>query len=829
MAGADAGLKGLCLAVAWLLGMAAHLQQAELPNVGVHAALLVAGLFLLAACVRRTRWSMPAGALGAALAAFALAGLQAHARLAQRLDAALEGQDIVVTGVVSSLPQRSADGWRFRFAVEQAQLRGTPVHLPETVSLGWYAGYADEPELTAAQSSLRAGQRWRFTVRLKQPHGSLNPQGFDAELWLFEQGIGANGYVRASRDAIARKLADDAGAPIERARQHVRDALLAHVSDARAGGVLAALTVGEQAAIDHDDWDVFRQTGVAHLMSISGLHITMFAWLAGLGCRALWRRSAWLMLKAPAPLAARWGGLAAAAAYALFSGWGVPSQRTVYMLASVTLLMQLGVRWPWPLVLLSAAVLVSALDPWALLQPGFWLSFVAVGVLMASSPVSKDHPRSAFGAPPHRGAASGPAEPDPRRPLGFGWFGRAVWPGVRDGLRTQAVATVGLTPLSLVFFQQVSLVGFAANLLAIPLVTLVVTPLALLGVLWSPLWSVAALCVQGLNAYLAWLLTMPGAVWGAAVAPAWAQAAGLIGGALLMLPLPWRLRLLAVPLLLPLLWPPLPRPAFGHFELIAADIGQGTAVLVRTRHQTLLYDAGPQYGRDSDAGQRVLLPLLRTLGEQRLQRIVLSHRDTDHVGGAAALLHTLPVGELDSSLEDRHPLLALASANNVTTQRCSAGQAWQADGVRFTVLRPEAADYERPMKSNAMSCVVRVEGSAQSALLTGDMEAEQERALLANVPGGALRSDVLLVPHHGSRTSSTAALLDAVRPRVAVVQAGYRNRFGHPAPDVMARYAERGIDVVRSDRCGAWRWAADGAMSCERQLSRRYWHHVSGQ
>jgi len=265
------------------------------------------------------------------------------------------------------------------------------------------------------------------------------------------------------------------------------------------------------------------------------------------------------------------------------------------------------------------------------------------------------------------------------------------------------------------------------------------------------------------------------------------------------------------------------RPEPGRFDLLAADIGQGTAVLVRTRHQTLLYDSGPQYGRDSDAGQRVLLPLLRSLGEPTVQRLVLSHRDSDHVGGAAALLRALPVGEMDASLEDGHPLLALAAARHVPARRCGAGQSWEADGVRFTMLRPEASDYDRQLKSNAMSCVLRIEGAGQSALLTGDMEAAQEREMVTREGAAALKSDVLVVPHHGSRTSSTAELLDAVKPRVAVVQVGYRNRFGHPAPDVVQRYVDRGIGVVRSDRCGAWWWHADGTMACERERARRYW------
>ncbi|HEY8710848.1 MAG TPA: ComEC/Rec2 family competence protein, partial [Burkholderiaceae bacterium] len=251
--------------------------------------------------------------------------------------------------------------------------------------------------------------------------------------------------------------------------------------------------------------------------------------------------------------------------------------------------------------------------------------------------------------------------------------------------------------------------------------------------------------------------------------------------------------------------------------------GQGTAVLVRTRSHLLLFDAGPQYSRESDAGQRVLLPLLRARGEARIDTLVLSHRDLDHVGGAGAVLKALPVEDVLSSLELDHPLLAAAQH----TTRCSAGQSWVWDGVRFDVLRPAEADYQRSLKSNAMSCVLRIDGGGRSALLTGDIEREQEAALLAG-SAGALRSDVLIVPHHGSRTSSSAAFLDAVQPRAAVFQAGYRNRFHHPAPDVLERYRARGIGIIATPACGAWRWdtrAAPAGM-CEREASRRYWHHA---
>ena len=804
MGGADTGRRLAGLALAWLAGVVLHLQTQSLLSATVYgAAMALGGLGLGAAW--RWRRAFAVALLSVALLGWGGSGWRACLRLAEALAPALEGQDLVVTGVVASLPQQSASGLRFRFAVDDASLRGQPVSVPPLIGLGWYKGFHEDAVLSQPQSELRAGQRWRFTLRLRQPHGNVNPHGFDYELYLFEQGVRAVGYVR---DAPTLRLDSAAGLPVERLRQRVRDAIDAHVADRRAAGVLAALAVGDQGAIEREDWELFRATGIAHLVSISGLHVTMFAWLAGLGIAALWRRSQAAMLWLPAPQAARWGGFAAAAAYAVFSGWGVPSQRTVWMLATVTVLQALGLRWPWLLVLLAAAVVVTVFDPWALLQAGFWLSFVAVGLLMASEPVLR---------------APTTTRPEPVSRW-RGWASR-LGAAARSGLGTQWRVTLGLTPLSLVFFQQVSLVGFAANLVAIPLVTLVITPLALLGAAAPPLWQVGAWVVQQLTVCLAWLASVPGAVWVVPVAPGWAQWAGLLAAVVLVLPVPWRARLLALPLLLPLLWPARAVPEPGQFELLAVDVGQGTAVLVRTRGHLLVYDAGPQYSRDSDAGQRVLLPLLRARGERRIHRLLLSHRDTDHVGGALAVMKGLPVGELLSSLEASHPLL-VDRPHAPRTQRCEAGQSWVWDGVRFDVLRPQAGDYARSLKSNAMSCVLRISGAGGSALLTGDIEHEQESALVAE-HGPALRSDVLIVAHHGSRTSSTAEFLAAVAPQTAVIQAGYRNRFAHPAPEVLARLRERGIHTLTSPLCGAWRWnsAQSAAGRCERETTRRYWRH----
>lgn len=831
---ADAGLRLAALMLSWLCGVALQLQQPQLwPAPGYAAAGAAAALsawvaaraaMRAAGAVRQQARRQPlpvalpaavlASVLAAALAGFAYTGARAGWRLAERLPAALEGRDLELTGIVTGLPQPGPQGLRFDFAVEAARLDGVVVASPARVSLNWGRGFDADPLLGAAPPPIEAGQRWRLPVRLRQPHGLMNPGGFDLELWLFEQRIGATGNVRTA-DGSARLLDARAGRPVDRLRQRLRDAILLRVAEPRAAGVLAALAVGDQAAIARDDWELLRTTGIAHLMSISGLHVTMFAWLAGGLAGLAWRRCGRCLLWRPAPPVARWCGVAAAAAYALLAGWGVPAQRTVLMLAAVAALRSGGLRWPPLLVLLAAAAAVTLLDPWALLQAGFWLSFAAVGLLMV-------------GDPPHRRPAAA-----------AGW--RRALQGLRGGVRSQAVASLGLAPLTLIFFQQVSVVGFVANLVAIPLVTLLITPLALLGVVWQALWRPAAWLVDALAQGLALLAAWPWAVWSVPAAPPWAAAAAALGIALLLLPLPPRLRLLGLLLLLPLAAPPLDRPAEGRFEVVAADVGQGSAVLVRTRGHLLVVDAGPRYSPEADAGERVLLPLLRSRGETRIDRLVLSHRDADHVGGAASLLAGMPVAAISSSLESGHPLLREPQAHDpggppqgqmppraarsLAVERCAAGQRWVWDGVRFEFLHPLPGEPPPGTPTNARSCVLHVEaGDGRSLLLPGDIEAAQEAALVARA-GAQLRAMVLVLPHHGSRTSSTQDFLLAVAPGAALAQSGYRNRFGHPAPEVEARVHALGIELLRSDRCGAWTWDAQGASRCERQAAARYWHY----
>ncbi len=854
--------------LAWCLGVALQLQQAVLWPVSAY----VLGL----ACSGVLAWRlwhwihkeptdrhMPVAAcwvvclLVWAAMAFHVTGLHALTR-AHTMEPVLEGQDLDVVGVVQAMPQRQDLGWRFRFRIEQAWRLGASgdrhalqidADVPAQVVLGWYGQEGSHDSgwnLSPLPEPVKPGERWRLRVRLKAPHGHLNPRGFDYELWLWEQGIRASGYVRThAKDPVPQRMGRTWTHPIEAWRQTVRDRLLTQLSPtgsdaeaARRAGVVAALVTGDQAAIERSDWDVFRAAGVSHLMSISGLHVTMFAWLASAIVGWAWRRSAlWGFngaLRWPAAHVGAWSGLVLATFYALFSGWGVPAQRTLLMLG-VMLLLRLSVRqWPGALVWLMACTVVLACDPWALLQPGFWLSFVAVGVLMAHAPATLRANDPNTGAP-QRDAQNAPTWRATTTPLhrehrwgawalldwGAPWA-RMVGAKLQALLREQATVTLALAPLTLLFFGQVSLVGLLANLLAIPWVTLVVTPLAMLGVGVPWAWDAAAWALMPLQVVLGWLATWPMATWSSAMPPWGLALLALLGavGLVLRLPLSWKL------LCLPLLWPVLfwspPRPAPGSFELLAADVGQGNAVLVRTATHSLLYDAGPRYSAESDAGHRVLVPLLSQMGE-RIDTLMLSHRDSDHTGGAAAVLAMQPQAALWSSLEDEHSLHALRPG----WTRCQTGQAWVWDGVRFEVLHPAAAPgpLVRARKPNEVSCVLRISTPQASVLLAGDIEVAQELAL---VQSGLAPVDVLLVPHHGSKTSSSLPFLQALQPRLALVQAGYRNRFGHPAESVVARYRGEGIALIESSRCGAatWRSNAPDQVHCERQERQRYWHHA---
>ncbi|NBW54833.1 MAG: DNA internalization-related competence protein ComEC/Rec2, partial [Betaproteobacteria bacterium] len=740
--------------------------------------------------------------------AFASVAWRAKAFQKDELPASLQGLDLDVTGKVMGLPQRQADGWRFRFQISEAFRQGsqTPLALPQQLQLGWYANESTDAH---ALPTLQVGQRWRLPLRLKQPHGLVNPGGFDMELWLWEQGIHATGYVRTGANSFAPVLLDHAFVwwDIEAWRQAARDRIQTRVNEPRWAAVVSALLLGDQAGMDRADWEVFRATGVAHLMSISGLHITLWACVARWLIAWCWRRSdlwgrSWC-LWIPAPHAAHWGGLLMAWAYALFSGWGVPSQRTVAMLASVCVLHSQAVRWPLHTQWLLAMVVVVVLDPWALLQAGFWLSFVAVAMLFMGQPAK------AIPAPDAWKISTTAVDKY-----------MAAWQHLCALCKEQWLISICLAPLCVVLFQQVSVVGLLANLFAIPWVTWVVTPLAFAGLVWTPFWQVSAWAAQSLCSVLEPMAHWSWAVWHTAAPPWWLALIGMAGAVMWAFARKKVPRFLGLLLIVPCLcWLP-DRPSTGTVEVLAADIGQGNAVLVRTATHSLLFDTGPRYGSDSDAGERVWLPLLQRMAE-RLDLLILSHQDADHTGGALSVHAAQPQAEILSSITASHWL-----GQSLTMQRCEAGQRWQWDSVTLEVLHPLAIDYQQNLTPNARSCVLRIHAQDQTVLLTADIEAFQEQALVERL-GEKLQADVLLVPHHGSKTSSTEVFLKTVNPRMAWVQAGYRNRYGHPAPAVMSRYAAQGIPVWDSPHCGAMHWRSDAPMQvdCERDRQRRYWHH----
>lgn len=756
-------------------------QQATLPawpvvvSAGVSAALLVWG-------ARRYGATVPAVRLIAVLAAgFALgfgwaAGL-AKVRMADRLLPVLEGRDIVVTGVVASLPQAFDRGVRFHFDVEEG---AAPAQLPSRLALAWY-------DTADGRAALQPGERWRFTVRLKRPHGSANPHGFDYEAWLLERGIGATGYVR-TRDGQTR-LDDLVGHPrylIERARAQIRDKLHAALPAQRYTGVLVALAVGDQRAIAPEDWRLYIRTGVGHLMSISGLHVTMVSGLCAWLVYAAWRRSSRLLIALPARKAAALAGALAALLYCLLAGFAVPAQRTLYMLSVVALTFWLDRMQSSMRVLALALFVVLLLDPWAIVSPGFWLSFGAVALMLYAGVMRDD----------------------------VHWAIR--W------ARVQWAISLGLAPLLLLLFQQVSLVAPLANAIAIPVVSLVVTPLALLAAVTPGHWLafVAHAVLVPLMGLLTWFDTLPAAVWEQHAPAAWTLLPALLGIVWLLAPRGVPARWLGVLLFLPLYAVAPPRPAAGEVWLDALDVGQGLALVVRTQSHALLYDAGPAYGEEANAGDRVVLPFMRGIGLPSLDALVVSHADNDHAGGALPVVQGKAVPLLWSSLDPGHVVHDAAPAR----VPCRAGVQWEWDGVRFNFLHPAAHAPAAKLRTNRRSCVLRIESPHGAALLTGDIEAPDE-ALLLRDPS-ALRADVLIAPHHGSKTSSTAAFLDAVRPTHALFTVGYRNRFGHPHPDVLARYADRRVLVWRSDLDGAISVRfTEGAPTVRayRRESRRYW------
>ena len=699
-----------------------------------------------------------------------------HVRLADWLPIELQGKDFAVSGWVDGFPNASTGQVSFSFRVEAGEPEGT---VPERLRLTWYG---PPPE------AIRPGSVLDLVVRLKRPRGLMNPGGFDYARWLFQEGYGATGYVREGRFA-----ARETGGIARRwlmLRARLADSIQAAAATKDAAALQVALSIGERFGFEDSHWRTLQRTGTSHLVAISGLHVGLVAGLIFLLAR-------WIALRLPVAVASRNAEVAASACllaaglYAALAGFTVPTQRALIMLV-VAQLALLGRRSVDMSSGLSAAVLlVLAWDPAAPLSASFWLSFIAVALLwqLARSEYSRG------------------GNEDALRPVA----------GIA---RVQWYMSLGLVPVTALFFNQVSLISPFVNVIAIPLFSFVLVPLTLLASAAVHLHPVGDYAVALAGAPLQWTWNALAAAgewpWSSVVLtplPAWILAIAATGTLAAMAAWPLPARNLAWLALVPVLWWEPARPGQGGAVVDVLDVGHGLAVLVETRSHTLLYDAGALYRSGFDTGREIVLPAMRAKSWETLDRVVVSHADNDHAGGVPAVLEAYPDAQVLMGPDVELP----------GGEICRAGQAWTWDEVRFEVLHPDPAFHRR---GNDSSCVLKVVTSAGSLLLTGDVETAGERALMADA--SSLASDVVIVPHHGSATSSSAALVAATAPDHALVSAGYLNHWGFPKPQVVQRWQGAGAAMVSTGDAGAVRVIFEPGKPVQvrgqRASQRRYWN-----
>jgi competence protein ComEC len=667
--------------------------------------------------------------------------------------------ELEVQGEVASLPERhtlppepqdddesaaaapvTAYDWRFLFRPDRP---AREAGMPSLVRVSWYRG----------TQTVQGGQCWRLRLRLRAPHGNLTPGGFDYEAWLFEQGIGATATVRTATPCSA------SGYSLLALRQTIAGRLQQWLPQQAALGMVLGLVVGDRGLLTPADWDVFRITGTSHLMAIAGLHIGMLAAAVFFLLRWNWSLFPALCLRLPAQKAAALAAALAASGYALLSGFEPPAQRALLMLLAGFFSLWLERPALLPRALVLAWLAIVAANPAALLSPGLWLSFGAVAAIFL--------------------VARGRVQPLP------GW---------RAFLGVQPALSLALLPLSFLFFQGGGWIGPLANLVVVPAFT-VLLPLLLFATAaaWLvpaaglPLLQAVAAAIGWIRAALGWAAANAPAAWVAASPQPGALALAALGAVLLLLPRGVPLRRLAVLCLLPLLLAPDLAPRQG-FSLAALDVGQGLAVVVRTRTHALLFDAGPAFADRSDSGRSEVVPYLLGQGLRHLDLMVISHADIDHRGGAPAVRAAIDV---------RREIGALSATP------CVVGEHWRWDGVDFDILNsPAAAAGDRHARNNG-ACVLRVAVGAHAALLPADIEAAAEQRLLQT--GAVLRSDVLLAPHHGSLTSSSAGFVAAVAPAVVIYPSGWHNRFRFPRADVVERYRHAGAQAFMTGVDGTLR------------------------
>lgn len=688
-----------------------------------------------------------------------------------------------------------------------------------------------------APSEVTPGQVWRAALIFRRPRGALNPHGFDYEGHVLGRNIRAIGRVRGVPKLLGDEPFDSMEVVVARTRQNLRGLMRKHVKDMSFGAVLIALAIGDQDSVKAEHWEIFNKTGITHLVSISGSHVTMLAAFGGVATFWGWKRMRWRGRAAgewiPAKVMAGLVALLVAWLYCLLAGWGVPARRTFFMLLVTGLALFSRLPVGASSVLCLAAAVVTLIDPWSPMSTGFWLSFGAVAVLFFVGAQAQSAQTESVG------------------------LARRWWLMIKESARLQWIITLAMLPVLAFLFQQVSMSSPLANAVAIPVVTFVVTPLALVTALVAMVPGLDGLAT--LTAWLAhaaldwtmipvtWLAHTPWSAITVAAMPGWCLLLSLVGIGWALQPPGVPVRWVGWTLLLPALtWLP-DRPLPGAWELIALDVGQGGAILIRTHRHALLFDAGPRMG-SSDAGQRVIVPVMRAFGLRRLDAVMVSHSDIDHAGGLPSILKDMPVFQTYASFN----LSAwLGHATRVSSQQsqitypsaistCEAGQQWTWDGVIFKVLHPLqtqisanekqdaafSAGVKKKRRTNADSCVLHIQGQYHSALLPGDIGVKEEASLIGRSQE-MLRAEVVVIAHHGSLTSSSSQFVQQVRAQHAIAQAGYLNRFAHPAPAVEKRWREALVRVWRTDMHGAVTAQSHATgldVYSQSERRKRYWH-----
>jgi competence protein ComEC len=725
---------------------------------------------VLAVCTLFASRVKPVRLVVALLSGLAWTNLVASGVSHTTIDKNLEKQDVVVSGRILGVPLSTAHSARFDFNVDSLSYAGKHYQSPGKIRLKAYHN----------TDIFKANQAWRFTVRLKQARSYQNPGSrFNYETYLFENRIRATGYVR--NEPTNRLIAEDyRDYSVSEFRESIVEFIDKHLGDDPRHGILTALIVGIRGAMSDADWLVLRNTGTIHLVAISGLHIGLVSGLVMWLAARVWRLTGQLQTRVTALNAAVVVGLGAGGCYALLAGMTIPTRRAVVMLSVVAISILLK-RMPAPFELLALALaVVLVMDPLTPLATGFWLSFGAVAVIVCSVAKRRDDAGAASRAP---------------------WRGKARgWVSIQLGL------SFGLAPLLLLMFNQLSIIAPLANLIAIPVIGFVAVPVALVGLclfaLGLPGWSLVVFkavlfVLEQLWRILKFMANTDWAIWQPPSAPIWILLPAAVGTMLLFFRPAFPARFTAVAWFLPLLFFQPSRPEHGEFQYTMLDVGHGLASVVETRTRTLVFDTGPRFEGGLDAGKTVVVPYLKSRGIRNIDTLVISHEHMDHSGGFQAIRNEMEIDRLLSGVP------AEFTSSHLPAEQCRQGQKWLWDGVQFEILWPLNGKSENRFQSgNNASCVLKISSGYGSLLLTADIEKEAEKRLVADYPE-KLSSDVLQVPHQGSKTSSTARFLAAVDPASAVVSTGYLNRFGHPHDVVSNRYASRNLPLTNTAYTGA--------------------------